>query len=346
MTALPRRRSFDILLAGVLPVALASVAGCSKKEAPAPAEPGVKAAEAQPAAEAAPAEPEPSAGPPETTAGGDEDAGAAEPAYDPRQNAWGVELRAAEVAEGDRVYVLTKGRDRSMTDAKAVYQLFAHDVAGKEAELVDIAEVGGGKFRVAGNFVIKAGVADAKALKVGDAVLAEWASSLKHAVVIGFEGPADAPEKVKVRYTDLPESWPDDKVIAARTPRELTKLQEGLQPGVYALVHDDGRDRLVMLISESGGTWLVQRFGGRVATFPASALTPVPLSPKLARGNAVRMPWVGMFMPGKVAKVKGTWVYAKVDGIGQKAPISAAIGTVMPESAMPKTEGAAAKPAP
>ncbi|MEY3013563.1 MAG: hypothetical protein RIT45_2298 [Pseudomonadota bacterium] len=318
---------------GSLALALA-LGACGKKEAPAPEPEAPAAPEA--AAEAAPT-PSPSE-PAETAVAPAEDAGSAEPAVDPRQNAWSVAPVAAKVKEGDRVYVLTKGRDRSMTDGKAVYQLFAHDVAGVEGELVHIAEIGGGKFTVAGNFVIHAGVEKASDLKVGDAVLAEWASSLKHAVVVGFEGPKDAPEKVKIRYTDLPESWPDDKVVATRAPRELTRLQDGLMPGNYALARDDGRDALVLLISRNAdGGWLAQRFGGRVTTFPADALTAVPLAPKLKRGDKVRMPWVGMFMPGKVTKVAGTWIHAKVEGIGQKQPISAAIGQVMPESAMPKT---------
>lgn len=326
-----------------LALALALVAGCGKPaEAPAPAqatlEPPVAAPAAEPvAAEAAkPAEPaiEPEAAAAAPAAGPE-----AVPATDPRANAWGLSHRAATVKSGDRVYVVTKGRDRTMTDAKAVYQLFAHDVASVDGDVVTIAEVGGGTFRIGASFVIPAGVAKASLLKVGDSVLAEWASSLKHAVVEGFVGPADAPESVKIRYTDLPESWPDDKVVATRAVRELTRLEDGLHPGTFAMVHDDGRDIIVLLLAETPEGWLVQRFGGRLALFSADKLVSIPVAASFRKGEAVRVPWVGMMVPGKVVRTKGTWTWAKVDGIGQKDPIAAARGQILAEQGKPTGAG-------
>ena len=318
---------------GLLATALSLIAsGCSKKEAPAattlaptpaPTSPALEPAEVVPSAPVA-VDPDGAAAP----------AAVAEVAavVDPRVNAWGVKAGPAGVSAGDRVYVLTKGRDRSMTDAKAVYQLFAHDVASVDGDLVTIAEIGGGTFDVAAHFVIAAGVADVAKLKVGQMVLAEWASSLKHAVVEGFEGPAEKPERVRIRYIDLPESWPDEKVLATRSPRELTAINEGMSPGNFALARDEGRDALVMLVALTPQGWLVQRFGGRVALLPATVLVAIPHAPKLRKGDKVRMPWVGMMMPGTVTRTRGTWVYAKVEGIGQKDPISAPIGHVVPEA--------------
>ncbi len=322
--------------------------GCSKPSEP--AAPAAPAAEAQPtaatptpAAAAEPAAAEPAAAEAEAAAAAGAPAAAPEaPAGpDPRANAWGLSHRPATVKSGDRVYVVTKGRDRTMVDAKAVYQLFAHDVASVDGDVVTIAEVGGGTFRIGSSFVIPAGVAKASALKVGDAVLAEWASSLKHAVVEGFVGPADAPESVKIRYTDLPESWPDDKVVATRAARELTKLEDGLHPGTFAMVHDDGRDIIVLLLSDTPEGWLVQRFGGRLALFGADKLVPIPVAASFRKGEAVRVPWVGMMVPGKVVRSKGTWTWAKVDGIGQKDPIAAARGQILAEqgAAAPAKDG-------
>lgn len=323
-------------------VALILCVACSKKQATPPpvvGEPMVPPTEEQAAPPVAP----PAAPPPAPATATAEVAPA--DATDPRANAWGIVHPPATVQPGDRVYVVTKGRDRKMDDARAVYQLFAHDVAAVDGDVVAISEVGGGTFRVGASFVIPAGVRDAKSLSVGDAVLAEWASSLKHAIVEGFDGPADQPDRVRIRYTDLPETWPDDKVTASRTPRELTRIMDGLHPGVFAMVHDDGRDILVMLLSNTPSGWLVQRFGGRLALFAADKLVPVPVRAKVQKGQKVRVPWVGMMVPGKVVKIKGIWAWASVSGIGQKEPISAAIGQILPEPGPSLGEPAGADPA-
>ena len=123
-------------------LALLVAAGCGKPSEPAataaaPIEPPPSAAPAQPAAEVPVAA--------ETANVAEEAAGAAaaEPAApaapDARANAWGLTHRPATVKTGDRVYVVTKGRDRTMVDAKAVYQLFAHDVASVDEDVVTIA---------------------------------------------------------------------------------------------------------------------------------------------------------------------------------------------------------------
>ena len=126
----------------------------------------------------------------------------AEPPAAPKDtgNAWQLPSRPADVNNGDRVYVLTRGRDRTYTDPAAVYQLYAYDVAAVHGEKVTLQELGGGRFTVSGLFVIPSG-AKLKSLRKGDMVLAEWASSLKHAIITGLDG-----DKVTVRYTDLPES--------------------------------------------------------------------------------------------------------------------------------------------
>jgi len=245
---------------------------------------------------------------------------------DPRKNGWALESRAAKVKAGDRVYVLTRGRDRSHTNRRAVYHLYAHDVRAVAKDIVTLKEIGGGDFKSSGSFIIPAGVASAKALKKGDMVLAEWASSLKHATVIGFQG-----AKVKIRYTDLPDSWPDNKITAVKAPRELTLQKDGFSPGNFAVASLDGQRYLVLLVSEAKDRWVVRRFAGRVDTLPTKSLKPIPIHPKLRRRQKVSVPWVGMMYPGKVHSTKGSHVRVSVDGIGQKKPILTPLGQVVPE---------------
>jgi hypothetical protein len=246
---------------------------------------------------------------------------------DPRRNAFGLQPTKAEVEAGDRVFVLTRGRDRSYTDPKAVYHLYAHDVASVDGAVVTLKELAGGTFKVAGNFVVKAGTADAKVLKRGAPVLAEWASSLKHAVVLNVDG-----DKVRVRYTDLPAQWGEDKTTATRSLREVTPRRDGLAPGNFAIANDGGMRQQVLLVSKNGDNWLVQRFAGRVAIVAEKDLTPLPVDPKLKRGAKVLAPWVGVFYEAKVTAVDGARVTVKLSDKGvYDKPIVTALGQVLPK---------------
>ncbi len=248
------------------------------------------------------------------------------PPVDPRKNGWGLKSRTAGVKAGGRVFVLTRGRDRSHTDRRAVYHLYAHDVLAVKDDIVTLKELGGGDFKASGSFIIPAGVASAKALKKGDMVLAEWASSLKHAMVIGFQGAL-----VKIRYTDLPDSWADDKITAVKSPRELTLQQDGMSPGNFAVASLDGQRYLVLLVAPADDQWVVRRFAGRVDTLPSKVLKPIPLRPALKRRQKVWVPWVGMMYSGTVQKTEGVHVRVAVDGIGQKKPILTPLGQVIPQ---------------
>ncbi len=213
----------------------------------------------------------------------------------------------------------------------AVYHLYAHDVVEARGNLVTIRELGGGSFRVPGLFVLPAGVAADASLKKGDSVLAEWASSLKHAVVVGRAG-----GRFKIRYTDLPESWSEDKITAVKGRRQLTLQREGLVPGNFALARIDGGQHQVLLLTAGDGRWLVRRFAGRVAAIPTADLRAFPLAPRLRRGQRVMAPWVGMMYPAVVRKVKGNRLTVFIEQIGRDEPILTALGQVMPVVAASK----------
>ncbi len=241
-------------------------------------------------------------------------------------NAWQMKPRGAKVEPGGRAWVLTRGRDRTYTDPNAVYHLYAHDVVEATGNRVTIRELGGGSFRVPGLFVLPAGVPAETQLKKGDSVLAEWASSLKHAVVVGRVG-----ERFKIRYTNLPESWSEDKISAVKDRRQLTLQQEGLQPGNFAVARIDGGEQQVLLLTEGDGRWLVRRFAGRVAAITTADLKALPLAPRLRRGQRVLAPWVGMMYPAVVRSVKGSRVTVSIEQIGRKEPIVTALGQVLPQ---------------
>ncbi len=220
---------------------------------------------------------------------------------------------------------MTRGRDHNYDDADAIYHLYAYDVAQTKGPRVTLRDIGGGTFIVSGAFVIAAGLGSEQKVNKGDMVLAEWASSLKHAVVTGFDA-----GKVVLRYTDLPETWAGDKAVAAKSRRQVTVQREGLHPGNYATARVDGSQQLVLLVSEQDGRWLVQRFAGRVAVMPSDALRAIPLRPRLSRGQRVLAPWVGTMYAGKVVSVDTTHVRIQIEGIGRKEAVTVALGQVLP----------------
>ncbi len=319
-------------------VALAATA-CKKKEAPAPAPAKAAAPEA---AKAEPAAVEPAA--PATAAAAPTAATAAdaEPKEaDLAKNAWSLPPRGTGAKDGDRCYVLMAGRDRTYADARKPYNLFAQDIGEVKGDAITIKELTGGTYKTTGLFVIAAGSQPGE-VAVGDMVLAEWASELKHAMVTKVEG-----EKITVRYTDLPDSWPEVQLVKALSPREVTKQKEGLQPGNFAIGKgEQGRDELLLLIAESGDNWLVRKFSHLVAVAAKSDLRPIPLKPALKAGQLVEVPWVGQMYQGKVVKVTGTRVEVRADGVATKEPVVASMGQVAPVE--PKTKAddkASTKPA-
>lgn len=315
----------------VLAALLATAVACKKKEAPAPT-PAVV-----PSGANAPAEAAQLAAPATAVA----DAGAATPVVaepDPTKNAWDLPTRGTAAKEGDRCFVLTQGKDRSYADGTKPYRLFAHDLGEVKGDSVVIKELAGGSFKTTGLFVIASGSQPSE-VKAGDMVLAEWASELKHAMVQKVEG-----DKITVRYTDLPDSWPEAQLVKVLTPREVTRQKEGLQPGNFAIGKgEQGRDELVLLVSESGDKWLVRKFSQRVATVATSDLRAIALKPAIRVGQLVEVPWVGQFYTGKVVKISGTRVEVKSDAVVTKEPVVASLGQVAPVE--PKEAGKGAKPA-
>jgi hypothetical protein len=297
--------------------------GCKKKEPEVKPEAKPAAAAAQGAKAAdAPGEASPAAAPMAATP--------VEAEPDPAKNAWNLPARGAQLKDGDRVFVLTQGKDRSYGDASKPYRLFAHDVGEVKGDVITIKELAGGSFKTTGLFVIAAG-SQAGEVKVGDLVLAEWASELKHALVQKVEG-----DKITVRYTDLPDNWAENQLVKVLGPRDVTRQKEGLQPGNFAFAKGvQSRDELVLLIAESGDNWLVRQFSQRVRSVAKSDLRPVPLKPALKAGQAVEVPWVGQIYPAKVTKVLGTRVEVKAEGAQTKEPFTVALGQVAPLEAKP-----------
>lgn len=318
-TLTPRWRTFVVVASAAV-----AVTGCKKKEEP-------KAEEKPAPAATAPAKPEAAAVPAAASPTVAEPAAAtpdkAATAADPLKNGWDLPPRGTSAKDGERVYVLTQGKDRSYANAAAVYHLFAYDLGDSKGDLATIKELDGGTFKVTGLFVIPAGVDKPEDVKAGDMVLAEWASSLKHAMVTKVDG-----DKITVHFTDLPDSWSEDKLVAVLGPRQVTKQKDGLHPGNFAVAKDEeGRGIEVLLVQDSGDKWLTRKFAGRVAAFDKKDLTPIPIKPALKVGQTVQVPWVGMMYKGKVKKISGTKVEVAVEGIATKEPVVTSLGQVLPD---------------
>jgi len=245
-------------------------------------------------------------------------------------NAWGLGPKATLARPEERCYVLTQGKVRTYLDDKALYHLYAYDVAGIEGHNAKLKGLGGDEFLAPGLFVVPSGTPQPEAakLKAGDVVLAEWAGSLKHGIIEKVDG-----TNIDVKYTDLPDTWEDSKLKGKVNHRQVTRQTDGMNPGNYAAAKDqDGSWNQVVLVNVAeGDKWIAQRFAGRVAVFPTADIRPVPVKPSVKVGEKVMAVWVGKFNPGTVKEVKGERFLVELEGgLNGGKPVNVSYGWISP----------------
>ena len=154
--------------------------------------------------------------------------------------------------------------------------------------------------------------------KPGDVLLTAWASGsgLQRAIVV--EG--GTPEKPKVRYLDMtldnPSGWGE----------KVDQLPEGSfgvldKPGAVGTTvacSDKSRVLRWIRVAANADQILGLGFAGKMKALAAKDCENVPVVPKVKAGDAVRVPTLGAFVPGKVSKVDaaigGVWVKFQVGG--------------------------------
>jgi hypothetical protein len=118
-------------------------------------------------------------------------------------------------------------------------------------------------------------------------VITEWNGVMKHAVVRRF-----VKDRIAVRYTDMDGKAPEGMLKGARMVRQT----EGLEPGNYAALRQEGEYKHVLLVSPldvAPKRWFCLGFGGAAMLVDESDLVPIPIKWKGKPGATVWAEWAG-----------------------------------------------------
>lgn len=200
-------------------------------------------------------------------------------------NPLGFPPRRAKLDVGRRVFTFPQAM---LEGAKlgSTLVLYGATVSGLDGGDLVIEGRGGPPYKVHPGYVIA--VPDDPKVRPGDAVLVEHAGVMKHAVIT-----KQVKARTFVRFTDLDARAPEVGLTAER----LVKQVEGLAPGNYAALSDEGELRHVLLVSaiEDGAhkRWFVLAFAGAAKLVDEVALRPIPLRFRGRVGEAVLAESVG-----------------------------------------------------
>ena len=138
----------------------------------------------------------------------------------------------------------------------------------------------------------------------GDILLTAWASGfgMQRAVVVRGKGRSNRPA---VRYLDM--KYENPAGIARETdrlePNTFHRLLGGMQPGTSVAIRDERGFRHGVVINVQQEKVLVIGFGRKLEVTARSDCVLLPMHPRLRRGDAVSVPYLGHFYPGTVKRV-------------------------------------------
>ncbi len=138
----------------------------------------------------------------------------------------------------------------------------------------------------------------------GDVVLTAWASGfgMQRAVVIRG-GKRKSP---RVRYLDMKYENPAGLAREPDTlpPNTFHRLREPWEPGTSVAIRDEEGYRHGVVVSVREDKLLVIGFGRKLRVVQRADCVPLPVRPRLRRGDAVDIPHQGLFHPGVVKRLE------------------------------------------
>jgi hypothetical protein len=242
--------------------------------------------------------------------------------------------RRVTLDPGKRVFTFS---DQMLQGAKlgATLVLYAATVAGFEGDDLIIEGHTGPSYKVHAGYVIP--VPDEARVNVGNVVLTEWNSVMRHAVVTKL-----VKDKIAVRFTDMDTKTGEVLLQGGRPAAgassgkivRFVRQSEGLAPGNYAALQQGGEHRHVLLVSPAVAPgekkrWFALGFGGAAMLVEEADLRPIPVryAPKV--GAAVWAEWAGTMRKAIVQSVDDPGLFTvKYDRAGRPAVVG--FGLIMP----------------
>ena len=136
----------------------------------------------------------------------------------------------------------------------------------------------------------------------GDVVLTAWASGfgMQRAMVVRGK----SRKSPRVRYLDMKYENPAGLARETDTlqPHTFHKLREDWEPGTSVAIGDDSGFRHGIVVAVHEQQLLTIGFGRKLEVVDRSDCLPLPVHPRLKRGEAVSVPFLGRFYPGTVKR--------------------------------------------
>jgi hypothetical protein len=236
-------------------------------------------------------------------------------------NPLGLPPRRIKIDAGRRVFTFSS---QMLSHAKlgSTLVLYGATIVGLEGDDLIVEGKGVPNFKVHPGYVIP--VPDNIQVRPGDAVLTEYSTAMRHAVVTKL-----VKDKIVVRFTDMDTRMQEAYLKDAR----FIKQKDGLLPGNYAAVLGADDVRHVLLVSPAyegdKKRWFVLGFGGAADLVDEASLRQIPVkwTPKV--GASVWAEWVGTMRKATVqAADPPAFFTVKYERAGRPATVS--WGLIMP----------------
>jgi hypothetical protein len=155
--------------------------------------------------------------------------------------------------------------------------------------------------------------------KVGDIVLTWWqsGSGMQRAIVTDASDPREPVVRYLDRDHDRPVKGGDDGPKEEKLrPDSFVVLKKEMEPGTAVAIREGANFRHGQVIRAAGDKVFVKMFAGKAAVYSRAEVEPVPLVPRVKKGDRVRALNLGKFDDGTVAEVdaKAGRVWVRFDG--------------------------------
>lgn len=238
-------------------------------------------------------------------------------------NPLGLPPRRIKLDPGRRVFTVSSEMlGRAKLGTTLVF--YAATVVGFEGEDLIIEGKGGPSYKVHPGYVIP--VPDAPKIRVGQAVLTEYAGAMRHAAVLKI-----AKGRVHVRYTDMDPRTPEGQLKEKET--RFVPQSDGFAPGNFAAAREGEEHRHVLLISPAvegeKKRWFALGYGSAAKLVDEASLSPIPVQFKPKPGETVWAEWVGSMRKATVQSVDDPGFFTvKFERAGRPATVG--WGLIMP----------------
>jgi hypothetical protein len=142
-------------------------------------------------------------------------------------------------------------------------------------------------------------------VRPGEVLLTAWASGsgMQRALVVR----GGSRRRPRVRYLDM--KYHNPAGIARRDdrlePNTFHSLRAPWEPGTTVAIQHEGQLLRGVVVRIAGQRVLALGFAGRLRVVPRQRCLPLPIVPRVKRGDEVRAPLLGIFRPARVQRVAG-----------------------------------------